>query len=189
MGQSGSSPGSVSAVSFGEPEISYDYTPVIMKGQKKKYLFFGMFCILGAWIFGNQPFSSDLNTQVQQVLGIVCITVGIWVFKPFGLTSSLGGFFLAASLLAIGIAPAVVFGGFTQASMWTLVPTLYFGYVLQKSGLGNRIALTIIRLLPANYGVMLLAWVMIGIILSILTPSITVRVAIIIPIAVSCGKL
>ncbi|MDR0489801.1 MAG: anion permease, partial [Oscillospiraceae bacterium] len=133
--------------------------------------------------------SASLNDTAQLMLGGIIIALSIWIFKPFNLSYSAGGLFLACFALAIGLKPGVVFSGFTQSSIWTLVPALFFGYTLQKTGLGKRIALAIIKLFKPSYISLVFAWVLIGVILSLLTPSSTVRVAIMIPIAVQCCEL
>jgi di/tricarboxylate transporter len=60
---------------------------------------------------------------------------------------------------------------------------------LQKTGLGKRIALGIIRLFRPSWPSILLALALIGVALSILTPSMTVRVLIMLPIAVQLCEL
>ena len=65
------------------------------------------------------------------------------IFKPFKLSYSAGGLFLAFFALALGLKPGIVFSGFTQSAIWTLIPALFFGFTLQKTGLGKRIALAI----------------------------------------------
>jgi anion transporter len=157
--------------------------------NKRAYIGSGIFFIIAIIIMLIKPFSPELNETGQMVLGGLFITVGIWVFKPFGLPFSIGGVFFAFFLLVQKLPPSVVFVGFTQSALWTLIPALFFGYVLQKTGLGKRIALSIIKLFKPSYLSMILAWTLIGVVLSILTPSITVRVAIVIPIAVHCCEL
>ncbi len=149
----------------------------------------GVFLILAVIIILTKPFSPELNDTGQMVLGILLITLGIWIFKPFNLPLSMGGAVLAIGLLILEINPSVIFSGFTQTAIWTLIPALFFGYVLLKTGLGKRIALAIIQLFKPRYSSMIFAWVLIGVALSVLTPSITVRVAIIMPIAVHCCDL
>lgn len=150
---------------------------------------FGLFTLAALMIMIVKPFSPGLADTAQMVIGGLIIAISIWIFKPFALPFSMGGAFLAFFLLFQGLAPAVVFSGFTQSALWTLIPALFFGFVLQKTGLGKRIALAIIKLFPANYLAMIFAWALIGIVLSVLTPSITVRVAIVIPIALHCCEL
>ncbi|MCL2137090.1 MAG: SLC13 family permease [Coriobacteriia bacterium] len=149
----------------------------------------GLMVLIALVMIIVKPLSNSIDDVAQLMLGGLLITLSVWIFKPFSLPYSAGGFFLGAFALAIGIKPAVVFAGFTQSAIWTLVPALFFGYTLQKTGLGKRIALAIIRLFKPSYLTLVVAWAIIGVILSILTPSITVRVAIIMPIAVQCTKL
>jgi len=144
--------------------------------------------LAAAFVMLAQPFA-DLSNTTHIMLGGIIITLCIWIFKPLNLPYSVGGLFLAAFSLAVGLSPAVVFSGFSQSAIWTLIPALFFGYVLQRTGLGKRIALGIVKLFKPSYPTLVLAWVIIGTVLSVLTPSITVRIAIVIPIALECCEL
>jgi anion transporter len=149
----------------------------------------GIPVLIAVFIMAAKPFSAELNDRGQIMLGVMLITLSIWIFKPFKLSFSAGGLFLAFSSLVLGLTPAVVFSGFTQSAVWTLIPALFFGYALHKTGLGKRIALGIIKLFKPSYLSLIIAWVLIGVALSVLTPSTTVRVAIALPIAVQCCEL
>ena len=153
------------------------------------YIGSGALALLAAAVMFIKPFSPELSGAAHIMLGGIIIALSVWIFKPFGLPYAAGGIFLAFFALAFGLKPAAVFSGFTQSAVWTLVPALFFGYALQKTGLGKRIALAVIRLFRPTFVSMVLAWVVIGAALSALTPSITVRVAIVIPIAVQCCEL
>ena len=157
--------------------------------SKTSYIASGLFALIAVIIMTLKPFSASLNESAQLMLGGILISLTIWIFKPFNLSYSAGGLFLAFFALAIGLKPAVVFSGFTQSAIWTLIPALFFGFTLQKTGLGKRIALVFIKLFKPSYTTLVFAWVLIGIILSLLTPSSTVRIAIMIPIAVQCCEL
>lgn len=128
------------------------------------------------------------STAYIMLIGII-ITLFLWIVKPLKLPYAVGGIFLALYALFVGLSPSVVFSGFSQAAVWTLIPALFFGYTLQKTGLGKRIALGIVKTFKPSYPSLVFAWVLIGIVLSLLTPSITVRVAIVIPIALQCCEL
>ena len=143
-------------------------------------------CII---LVAARPLEEQLGSQGQWALIGIILTLGIWIFRPFGLPFSAGAFFFAAYMLVIGFPAAIVFAGFTHTAIWTLVAALYFGFVLKKTGLGQRIAFMILKLFKPTYISMILAWTLIGIILSLLTPSMTVRVAIMMPIAVNCCEL
>ncbi len=149
-----------------------------------RYFGFGIFAFFALLLFFLQPLGPALGELGQQTLAGTLITIGIWIFKPWKLSYSIGGCFLMSYLLTMGLAPGAIFVGFTTSALWTLIPALFFGYVLLKTGLGKRIAMAVLHLCKPKYPAMLFAWVIIGIALSMLTPSITVRVGIIIPIAV-----
>ncbi|MCL2084115.1 MAG: SLC13 family permease [Oscillospiraceae bacterium] len=156
---------------------------------KASYLGSGLLVSAAVAVMAVKPFSEALSGDAQIMLGGILIALCIWIFKPFRLSYSAGALFLAFFSLVLGLRPAVVFSGFTQSAIWTLIPALFFGYTLQKAGLGKRIAIAVIKLFRPSYISLVLALVLIGVILSVLTPSITVRVAIVIPIAVQCCEL
>jgi anion transporter len=130
-----------------------------------------------------------LEEKGQIMLGALVIALCIWIFKPFRLTYAIGGLTLALVGLLIGLEPPIVFAGFTQTALWTLIPAFFFGYTLQKTGLGKRVAMMVIKSCKPTYSALIFAWIPIGVALSILTPATTVRVAIMIPIAVQCCEL
>ena len=150
---------------------------------------FGLFILAALWIMLAAPFSPGLDQRGNLLLGAVLIAIGIWVLKPFGLPYSIGALFLACFALIAGLGPGTVFSGFTESAVWTLVPALFFGTVLRKTGLGRNIAFRIISLFRPSYLSLIIAWLVIGVVLSIFTPSMTVRVAIMIPIAAQCCEL
>lgn len=153
-----------------------------------KYIGFGAVTAGAAALMLLQP-AAALSAQAQLLLGCVLIALALWIFRPFSLPLSVGSMALAAAALAVGLPPETVFSGLTQSAVWTLASALLFGYALQKTGLGRRIALGVLRLFRPSYGTLVLAWALIGLALSALTPSITVRVAIVVPIAASCCEL
>lgn len=130
-----------------------------------------------------------LTSSAHIMLGGIILALCIWIFKPFKLTYAIGGLVLALVGLIIELPPDVIFSGFTQTALWTLIPAFFFGYTLQKTGLGRRIAMAVIKISKPSYGSIIFAWVPIGIMLSLLTPATTVRIAIMLPIAVQCSEI
>ncbi|MCL2093762.1 MAG: anion permease [Treponema sp.] len=155
----------------------------------RKNIGFGLVVLLALYVMLASPFSPGLGAQGHTMMGGVLIAIGIWVLKPFALPYSVGGLFLAAFGLIAGLRPGLVFSGFAEPAVWTLVPALFFGTVLRKTGLGKNMAFGIMRLFRPSYPSLICAWVCIGVVLSIFTPSMTVRVAIMIPIAMQCCEL
>ena len=160
----------------------------MLKAIKPSYILSALMVLMAIAIMIIKPIS-NLDETAHTMLGGIIIALCIWIFKPFNLPYAVGGIVLAFFGLIVGLAPGVVFSGFAQSAVWTLIPALFFGFTLQKTGLGKRIALGIIKLSKPSYVSFVLAWTLINLALSLLTPSITVRVAIVIPIAVQCCEL
>ena len=160
----------------------------MLQKLKPSYLGSGLMALIAVIIMAVRPIT-DLDDTGHMMLGAIVIALCIWIFKPFKLTYAIGGLFLALFGLVVELPPMVIFSGFTQTALWTLVPAFFFGYTLQKTGLGRRIAMAVIKLCRPTYLSLIFAWIPIGVILSILTPATTVRIAIMLPIAVSCCEL
>lgn len=150
---------------------------------------FGIFTLLGLIIGISMPFQPELSSLGHHVLMILLITIGFWIFKPAGISFTASGALFMGALLAMGLKPTQVFSGFTSSAVWTLIPALFFGFVLSKTGLGKRIAYLGMKNTKLSYSGILIMWAVIGVVLSILTPSITVRVVIVTPIAMNCAEL
>ncbi len=137
-----------------------------------------------------KPFAG-LPPQGHLVLAAFLVTLSLWIFRPPKLPYFAGGALLLGSCLAFRVPLPVVTAGYASSALWVLIPALFFGYALAKTGLGNRIAYAVLKLFEPSYPAIVLSWFIIGIALSALTPSITVRLSIIMPIAMSvveaCG--
>ena len=168
----------------------------MFKKIKLSYVGSAVLTLIAIAIIALKPLSGNISDTGQIMLGGIIITLSIWIFKPFNLPYAVGGLFLALFALALGgvnpasgLTSATIFSGFTHSATWTLIPALFFGFVLAKTGLGKRIAMAIIKIFKPSYASLVFAWVIIGVVLSLLTPATTVRVAIVIPIAMQCCEL
>ena len=158
------------------------------KNLRAPYIGSGLMALIAVIVMAMRPIA-DLDDTGHIMLGAIILALCIWIFKPFQLTYAIGGLLLALFGLIVELPPTVIFSGFTQTALWTLIPAFFFGYTLQKTGLGRRIAMAVIKVCRPTYPSLIFAWIPIGVILSILTPATTVRVAIMLPIAVSCCEL
>lgn len=151
---------------------------------------FGFIALLiGAVLLGFGRWFASLDRVGHLSLMLLVITIGLWIFRPgkisFGASSAL----LMAGLLAISVPASAVFSGFSMTAVWSLIPALFFGFALTKTGLGRRIAYFGMKSFPVTYPNLVLVWSIIGIILSLLTPSMTVRVVIVTPIALQAADI
>ncbi len=141
------------------------------------------FTLLGLFIGIGQPFTG-LAAQGHEILGALFVALGLWIFRPGGLPFAAGTTVVIAGSLIFGLKYDVAVSGFVSPAFWVLIPALYFGFVLQKTGLGKRIAYLVLRSFEPSWLSMTVSWFLIGMALSALTPSITVRIAIVMPIAI-----
>lgn len=155
----------------------------------KKNIGFLLLLLCAIFLGLTAPFAPALDAFGHRALMLVIVTIGLWVFKPWNVPFSAAGGLMMASLLAIGVPPRVVFSGFVGGAVWTLIPALFFGFALAKTGLGKRIAYFGMKSIRVSYPSLLIMWAVIGIVLSLLTPSITVRVVIVTPIVLQCVQV
>ena len=147
-----------------------------MRKHRKELAYLGIF-LLGVVIGALKPFAPALDALGHRVLSVLIWVTGLWILEPFGLSVGASACFLFALMLLAGLPAEAVFSGFTQASVWTMLPALFFGYALNKTGLGKRVAYWMLsRIRIVTYPKLILCWALLGIVLSIFTPSITVRV-------------
>ncbi len=144
-----------------------------------------IFLVAISFVIGlSQPFAG-LSSQGHYVLGVVIVSLGLWIFRPPALPYLAGGALLMGGCLAFKVPLGAVAGGYASSAVWVLIPALFFGFALAKSGLGRRIAYFVLQLFKPTYLTISFSWFIIGLILSALTPSITVRLSIVMPIAMS----
>ncbi|HEY9075769.1 MAG TPA: SLC13 family permease [Anaerolineaceae bacterium] len=146
--------------------------------------------LAGLYLSLAQPFAPDLSPSGHTTAAGLFVALGFWIFKPFNLPLSIPAVLMLAIFLISGVPTATALSGYTSSAVWIMMPALFFGFALIRTGLGRRIALLILQQFKPSYLGLMLAWALIGIILSILTPSTTVRIALLTPIAVtSCDLL
>ena len=73
--------------------------------------------------------------------------------------------------------------GFATGAFWILVSVLFFGTAMDKTGLARRLSYRILLIFPPTYLGILVAFMTIGFVLALGIPSMTVRTAIMVPIA------
>ncbi len=137
--------------------------------------------VLLAAVIRLQPRIGDLDAIGQSALAIIALAVVFWVTNVLntGITA-----LLAIGLLVIaGVPSSVALGGFASGAFWILVCVLFFGTAMDKTGLARRISYRILLTFPPTYTGILVAFMLIGFVLTLGVPSMTVRTAIMVPIA------
>jgi di/tricarboxylate transporter len=143
-----------------------------------------------ALIIAFIPTPQGLSRTAQFVLAIICGTVVLWAAEV--MNNAVASLLMMAMLMVVGVPPLLVvdprtisgaLSGFSDGAWWTLLVVVYYGAIMKKTGLAERISYYILSLFPGTYAGILGAFFVIGLLLSLGIPSMTVRTAIMAPIA------
>src|SRR5580658_10330051 len=127
------------------------------------------------------PTPHGLSRIAQLVLGITAFTAVVWASQV--INNGLASILMMGLLLLAGVRVPLVLSGFGGGAFWVLLTVLFYGFAMKKTGLAERISYYILSLFPSTYGGILTAFFVIGFILALGIPSMTVRTAIMVPIA------
>ncbi len=134
-----------------------------------------------ALAFYLMPAPQGLPRIAQSILAVTIFTAGLWLFQT--VNNAVASVLMMALLVAAGVAPALAFSGFSSPGFWILVAVLFYGFAMQRTGLAQRISFHILSLFPPTYPGILAAFFCMGAVLALGIPSMTVRTAIMLPIA------
>lgn len=145
-----------------------------------KWFGLGIAIVLGLIIM-MMPTPSGLTVTGQRVLAITAFTVCLWVFQV--INNGVASILMMALMIPAGVKPPDALSGFSAGSWWILVSVLFYGCAMKNTGLAQRISYYILSLFPATYTGILSAFFLVGVVLAMGIPSMTVRTAIMVPIA------
>jgi len=166
-------------------------TPVAAAKHSIKWGWLALAIAVGLGV-AFMPAQPGLDHVAQLVLAVIAGTVVLWAAEV--MNNGVASLLMMGVLMTIGVAPLLVvpglsppisgaLSGFADGAWWTLLVVVYYGFAMKKTGLAERIAYYILSLFPGTYTGVLSAFFLIGLILSPLIPSMTVRTAIMAPIA------
>jgi di/tricarboxylate transporter len=137
--------------------------------------------IVLAAVIKLQPRIGQIDATGQSALAVIALAVVMWVTDVLnpGITALLA----LGLLIMAGVPSGVALGGFATGAFWILVSVLFFGTAMDKTGLARRISYRILLIFPPTYSGVLFAFMLIGFVLTLGVPSMTVRTAIMVPIA------
>jgi di/tricarboxylate transporter len=137
--------------------------------------------ILIALVILLLPTPQGLDPVGHRALAIIVLAVGFWATDVLNTGITAIG---ALGLLIIAKVPAATaLSGFSSSAFWLLVSVLFFGRAMEKTGLAKRISYSVLKIFRPTYSGIIFAFLIIGFILAFGIPSMTVRIAIMVPIA------
>ena len=147
-----------------------------------RFFIFGLIVLtsIAVFIAGPFVFSDEISSAAVLILLVVgALATGV---IPEQITILI--FFLLAMLLAIA-SPQIVFSGFISGAFWLVFGGLIIGAAVETTGLGNRIAQSLISYVRGSYLWVVATILLINLVLIFLMPSTLSRVVLLIPIIIS----
>ena len=127
------------------------------------------------------PTPHGLTRPAQTILAIMAFTAMLWASAA--INNGIASVLMVALLIVSGVKPPLALSGFGSPPFWVLLTVLYYGFAMKKTGLAERVSYYILSLFPGTYPGILTAFFVIGFVLALGIPSMTVRTAIMTPIA------
>ena len=127
------------------------------------------------------PAPEDLPPGVMRAAGVIVVVIGLWATAviPEYFTSIIF-FFLAVTLT--DIPPQVIFSGFHSTASWMVFGGLVIGHAVHTTGLGSRIAGTLVGYFGGSYFGIIARTVVGAALMAFVLPSNMGRIMIMLPI-------
>ncbi|HLJ89809.1 MAG TPA: SLC13 family permease [Candidatus Angelobacter sp.] len=152
----------------------------IVPATKNRWLGLGAALLVAAAILAA-PMPVGLTRPAYHLLVIIAFTVVLWMFQA--MNNGVISILMMALMLLVPVRTPLVFSGFSTPQFWILLCVLFYGFAMERTGLAQRLSYYILSIFPATYAGVLLAFLVIGTTLALGIPSMTVRTAIVVPLA------
>lgn len=154
--------------------------PGVWSQNRKRILGAGLgFLLSGVIWFAPTP--QGLGPIGHAVIAVLVLTVIFWGFGVFG--NAVTTMLMLALMIVAGVRPEHALSAFAGAPFWIVLMVLFYGSAMQATGLAKRLSFLILSWFPPTYAGIMCAFFVMGLVLSPAIPSMTVRTAIIVPIA------
>jgi DASS family divalent anion:Na+ symporter len=137
-------------------------------------------------VIWSLPAPAGLTPLGQRVLATMVAAIVLWIFGA--LPNEIVTLLALTVLILSGVKPATALAGFSNTAVWLMAGAFCYGFAMAKSGLIQRVALNILKLVQATYAGILFGYMVAGSVLSLAVPSQTVRVAMFTPLSWSLVK-
>ncbi len=122
-----------------------------------------------------------------EAAAVLILFLGLWITKtvPDHLAAII--FFIAA-VSVIGVPPDIALSGFHAGAVWLVLGGLIVGVAIKSTGLGERLALSMLTRASRSYGTMIVGAVALGTVLIFIAPSAIGRIMILMPIVIALAE-
>ena len=123
----------------------------------------------------------NMPVPLAHVAALTVFSIGFWATGAWPEHVTAVAFFVGAMLLGVA-SPTVVFSGFASSALWLVFAGLVFGVAIKRTGLGERLARSLVGRIGHSYAAVIAGVVAVAIVLAFLMPSSMGRVVLFIPI-------
>ncbi len=155
--------------------------------MRKNWIFLGIATLGFLLVRFAIPTTGALTPSAKGALAVAVFAIIVWVTQA--VSDALSGFLIILLLVvSSGTNLAGSFAGFSNTSLWLIVVGFIMAAAMEKSGLSERIALSVVRL--AGGSALKIYWAIAGVmaVLTFLVPSITARTLLMLPIIMGIGQ-
>ncbi|WP_374445255.1 SLC13 family permease [Stella sp.] len=127
------------------------------------------------------PAPAGVPPATMHAGALAFFTIGLWATgaMPEHVTALV---FMTLAVLLKVAPPGVAFAGFEATAMWLVFGGIIIGTVMQRTGLGERLAVAILPLFGASYTRALAGVAVVGVALAFVMPSTMGRIVLLMPI-------
>jgi anion transporter len=154
--------------------------PLSRATASSRWLKFALAATVGMLVH-FMPAPQGLSHAAQTVLAILAFAVALWMLQV--MNNGVASILMMGLLIPAGVKPSLALSGFATPGFWILLVVLFYGCAMQRTGLAKRISFYLLSLFPGTYAGLMTAFFVIGTVLALGIPSMTVRTAIMTPIA------
>lgn len=133
------------------------------------------------------PPPEGASPVMMQAAALVVLSIGCWATMIVPEHLGALGFFLAAMVLHVG-KPSVVFSGFASPAFWLVFGGLIIGAAVDRTGIGQRIARTLVGRFRGGYLSAVAGVVTVCLALGFLMPSTMSRLILLLPIVIALAE-
>ena len=168
------------AEEFPVNQFSHAEASPALRSPHRKRIVGALLAVLAGGLIWMMPTPQGLTPVGQAVVAILTFTVMFWIFGVLDNAST--SLLMLALMMLAGVKPEHALGAFASSAFWILLVVLFYGFAMQSTGLARRLSFVILSWFPPTYAGVLGAFFVIGLLLSLGIPSMTVRTAILVPI-------
>ena len=143
--------------------------------------------VIAAAVIFFMPVPAGVAPNTMHAGALMLLVMGLWAIGslPEYLVALL--FFVLAILLKIA-SPAVIFSGFASGTLWLVLGGLIIAEAVRATGLGERIARTVLGERTLTYPQLMFAAVAVSVVLAFLMPATVGRILLLVPILAAVAE-